>query len=66
MNNQIGFVTQSAILFSGDIEENIAYGDNNQEKPTKEEIKWAAEIAQASEFIEKLENGYHSCSPRRV
>ena len=60
LNNQIGFVTQSAILFSGDIEENIAYGDNNQEKPTKEEIKRAAEIAQANEFIEKLENGYHS------
>lgn len=60
LNNLIGFVTQSAILFSGDIEENIAYGDNDQSTPTKEDIRRAAEIAQASEFIEKLEKGYHS------
>lgn len=60
LNNQIGFVTQAAILFSGSIEDNIAYGDNNRTKPSKEDIKHAAEIAQASEFIEKLEKGYHS------
>src|SRR5699024_4784788 len=62
LNNMIGFVTQSAILFSGDIEENIAYGDNNKPKPkpTENEIKHAADIAQASEFIEKLEDTYQS------
>ncbi len=60
LNHSIGFVTQSAILFSGDIQGNIAYGDNNKEDITPEEIEKAAQIAQASEFIEKLDNGYQS------
>ena len=60
LNNTIGFVTQSAILFSGNIKENIAYGENAKDKITDSEIKQAAEIAQASEFIDKLDEGYQS------
>ena len=60
LNNTIGFVTQSAILFSGDIKGNINYGDNDKELITDSEIQKAAEVAQASEFIETLENGYES------
>lgn len=58
LNNTLGFVTQSASLFSGDIKENISYGENNKAEPSEDEIKHAAEIAQASEFIEKLEDTY--------
>lgn len=60
LNNRIGFVTQSAILFSGDIYENIAYGETDKELPTEEDIRKAAQIAQASDFIEKLDEQYHS------
>lgn len=60
LNSTIGYVTQSAILFSGNIEENIAYGDNNQHITTKDDVKKAAEIAQASEFIEQLDEDYQS------
>lgn len=60
LNNTIGFVTQSAILFSGDIKGNINYGDNDKEELTDVELKRAAEIAQASEFIEGLDDKYDS------
>lgn len=60
LNNTIGFVTQSAILFSGDIKGNINYGDNDKTEMTDLEIQRAAEIAQASEFIDGLEEKYDS------
>lgn len=56
--NKFGYVSQKAILFSGTISSNIAYGDNGKEQATSEEIKKAIEIAQSKDFIEKLENGY--------
>lgn len=58
LNNTIGFVTQSAVLFSGNIKENIAYGENAREEITENKIQEAAATAQASEFIEKLEEKY--------
>lgn len=56
--NKFGYVSQKAVLFSGTISSNIAYGDNGKEKATKEEIKKAIEIAQSKDFVEKLENKY--------
>ena len=53
----IGYVPQKRILFSGDIRSNIAYGN---ETATDEEIKEAAVIAQADDFIEAKELGYDS------
>lgn len=55
LRNNIGYVPQKAILFSGTIEENIRYGKNDA---TEEEIRHAADISQSSEFIEKIEDGY--------
>lgn len=57
LRDKIGYVSQKAILFSGTIAFNIAYG--NQEA-TQEEIAKAAEISKSKEFIEKLESGYDS------
>ena len=51
----IGFVPQKASLFSGTIAENIRYG---KEDATDEEVRRAAEIAQALEFIEAMEHGF--------
>ena len=51
----IGFVPQKGVLFSGTIESNIKYSDENM---SDERMIEAAEIAQASEFINEKENKY--------
>lgn len=52
-----GMVTQDAILFNDSVRNNIALGNPNA---TLEQIKEAAKVANATEFIEKLEQGYDS------
>jgi ABC-type multidrug transport system fused ATPase/permease subunit len=52
---QIGFVAQDNLLFSATIAENIAFG---RPDATREQIERAAKLAQAHEFILKLEKGY--------
>jgi len=52
-----GMVTQDSILFNESIRNNIALGNRNA---TLTQIKEAAKVANASEFIEKLEQGYDS------
>lgn len=54
LREQIGFVLQDTILFFGSIRENIAYG---RPEATEEEIREAARLANALEFIEKMPNG---------
>ena len=57
LRNKIGLVPQRAVLFSGSIRSNIAYGENGkQEEYTDEEIWEALRIAQAEDFVSKLEN----------
>ena len=51
----IGFVPQKGLLFSGTIKSNIKYSNENI---SEEQMKEAAEIAQASEFIESKEKKY--------
>ncbi|MEK4026443.1 MULTISPECIES: ABC transporter ATP-binding protein [unclassified Sporosarcina] len=57
IRSKIGFVPQKALLFSGTIAENIRFG---KEDATQSEIEHAAEIAQATSFIEQLKDGYES------
>ncbi len=54
---KIGYVPQKGMLFSGDVESNIKYGDS---KITDKEMKEAAAIAQASDFIENLDGKYEA------
>jgi ATP-binding cassette subfamily B protein len=55
LRSQIGVVLQDALLFSGTVRENIAYG---RPEATQEQIHAAAEAAQAAEFIAGLPQGY--------
>ena len=57
MRSQIGYVPQTGILFSGDINSNIAYGAPGIDEKGIEE---AAEIAQATEFINDKPEKYDS------
>ena len=55
LRNKVAIALQKSELFSTTIKENIAWGN---EKATEEEIKKAADMAQASDFIESKEDGY--------
>lgn len=57
LRGKIGFVPQKAVLFSGTVAENIRYG---KEEATDQEIRHAAEVAQATEFITGLKDGFDS------
>src|SRR2546421_3071160 len=54
---KIGFVPQKAVLFSGTISENIRYG---KEDASEEEVQHAADVAQATEFISDMQDGFAS------
>lgn len=56
LRSKIGFVPQKAYLFSGSIADNIRFGN---EKADEEEIEQAASVAQALEFIRKMEDGFN-------
>ncbi|MFC2063742.1 ABC transporter ATP-binding protein [Chloroflexota bacterium] len=57
LRNKIGYIPQKGLLFSGTIESNLLYGDENA---TEEELKSAADIAQATEFISTMSEGMQS------
>ncbi|MCR4436100.1 MAG: ABC transporter ATP-binding protein [Clostridiales bacterium] len=57
LRSKIGFVPQKAVLFTGTIADNIRYG---KEDSSDEEVAHAAEIAQATEFISQMKEGFNS------
>ena len=59
LHNLIGYVPQKAVMFDESVNYNIQYGENGK-KITKEDVKKAIEIAQAKDFVEKMEDGYDS------
>ena len=56
LRSKIGFVPQKAVLFSGSIADNIKFGNA---RATDEEVKHAAEVAQAAEFISNMAGGFN-------
>lgn len=58
LHNKIGYVSQKAILFSGTVAENVAYGDNGKGKSFRGDIESAVRTAQAREFVENENVGY--------
>lgn len=57
LREEIGFVPQKGVLFSGTIASNLRFGKDDA---TDEQIREAAEIAQASDFIAEKKEGYDS------
>lgn len=51
---KIGYVSQKAVLFSGDIRSNVNFGDNNSSEKT---IEKAIEIAQSADFVQQQKGG---------
>lgn len=63
LRSLLGYVPQKAVLFSGDIASNLKFGGGWKEgvpEISDGQMKEAAEIAQATEFIESKPDGYHS------
>ncbi len=60
LHNIIGYVPQKALLFSGDINTNVALGSNGNGIYTQEDVKRAIKIAQAQDFVEKMPHQYES------
>ena len=59
LNNKLGYVPQKAVMFAGTVNYNISYGENGKET-SETKIKEAAKVAQASEFIEKMDDKYET------
>ena len=59
LNEKIGYVSQKAVLFRGTIKSNILYGSNDK-NISDEKINEALEVSQASEFVQKLDDGINS------
>ena len=57
LRRKIGYVPQKAVLMSGTVESNVNYGNTSDERDM-DDVKHAVRIAQGTDFIEKMENGY--------
>lgn len=60
LHNKIGYVPQKAVMFDGTISYNVAYGDNGKGDIPENKIKEAIEVAQAKDFVEKMEHKYET------
>ena len=56
LNNKIAYIPQKAVMFTGTVKDNIVYGDNGIERTSMDEVKIAIEVAQAKDFIEKMDD----------
>ncbi|MGO4936152.1 ABC transporter ATP-binding protein [Fundicoccus sp. Sow4_H7] len=60
LRNMLSYVSQKAVLFSGTIKENIAYGQNGRGDVSESDVVEAVYTAQANDFVEKLPETYDS------
>lgn len=59
LRNKLGYVSQKATLFEGTVESNIAFGDNGKSTDLQN-VMDAVNIAQASDFVEKMDGTYEA------
>lgn len=60
LHNKIGYVSQKAVIFNDTITNNVTYGDNGKGEISKEKVKEAIEVAQAKDFVEKMDDQYET------
>lgn len=60
LHNKIGYVSQKAVIFNDTITNNVTYGDNGKGKISNEKVKEAIEVAQAKDFVEKMDDQYET------
>ena len=57
LRRQIGYVLQDSYLFDDTIARNIAFGD---EEPDMDQVEWAARVANAHDFVARMQLGYET------
>lgn len=57
LRNKLGYVSQKAVLFAGDIRSNITLGDNGQSPANDQDVRTAIDIAQSSDFVGSIPEG---------
>ncbi len=57
LHNKLGYVPQKAVIFSNTVKNNVTFGDNGKGKISDEKVNEAIKVAQAEEFVNKMENG---------
>jgi ATP-binding cassette, subfamily B, multidrug efflux pump len=60
LRKKLGYVSQKAVLFSGTVSSNVAYGERGNNAANDSAIKKAVEIAQGTEFVEKMDGQYNA------
>ena len=60
LQNKIGYVSQKAVLFEGDIASNVAFGQKQDGNYTEEQIEKAIRVAQSESFVADKDGGIHA------
>lgn len=60
MRNKIGYVSQKAVLFKGDVASNVSFGSNGTDGVSKEAVVSAITTAQSRDFVENMDDSYQS------
>lgn len=60
LQNKIGYVSQKAVLFEGDIASNVAFGQKQDGNYTEEQIEKALRVAQSESFVADKDGGIHA------
>ena len=60
LHDKIGYVPQRAVMFSGTVESNVAYGEKDGTEYTLDDVKNAVRVAQGADFIEQKEDTYRA------
>lgn len=58
LHNKIGYVPQKAVMFTGTVNSNVSYGDNGKGHINDKKVKEAVRVAQATDFVEKMDSKY--------
>lgn len=60
LHNILGYVPQKAVMFNGSVKYNVSYGENGKGKKNNKLIEEAIKVAQAEDFVTKMDEGYDS------
>ena len=58
LNNKIGYIPQTAVMFTGSVFDNVSYGDNGGKKANLDKVKEAIKVAQGTDFVEAMDDKY--------
>lgn len=64
LHNKLGYVPQKAVIFSDTVKNNVTFGNNGKGEITDKKVNEAIKVAQAEEFVSKMEDGTNTMMAR--